>query len=131
MDILHVFCNNEDWKNKVTEKGIGEQDLCAMIKDVSFILANLRNDEIEDFIFRLKIRYDKENGKESNPDDAYRSPMRVSVALGDKNYFFRLCPEEKVFLRCKSRYFCESCGVTSTFKIKSMKIHVEKVHGKA
>jgi hypothetical protein len=129
MDILHVFCNNEDWKNKVLEKGICEQDLFDMVKDVSFILADLRNDEVEDFIFRLKIRFDKENGKESNPDDTYRTPMRISVALDGKNYFFRLCVEDKVFLRCKSRFVCESCGLGSTFKIKGMKAHVEKVHG--
>lgn len=130
MDISYVFCNNDDWKNKVIEKGINVQQLHDLIKDVSVILGNLRNDEIEDFIFRLKICRDKANGKEINPDDTYRTPMRVSVALGEKNYFFKLCPAESVYLRYKSRYFCESCGINTTFKIKSMKIHIDRVHAR-
>ena len=130
MDISYVFSNNDDWKNKVVEKGINVQYLQDLIKDVSVILGNLRNDEIEDFIFRLKICHDKANGKDSNPDETYRTPMRVSVALGEKNYFFKLCPVESVYLRYKSRYFCESCGINTTFKIKSMKIHIDRVHAR-
>ena len=131
MDLALIFSNIDDWKNKVLDKGLSLEDLCSMVKDVNVILANLRNDEIEDFIFRLKIAQDEANGKNRDPDEVYRTPMRVSVAMGEQFFFFKLCPAESYYLRYKSRYFCEICGINSTLKIKSMKIHVERVHAKA
>jgi Zn finger protein HypA/HybF involved in hydrogenase expression len=130
MDISYVFSNHEEWKTKVVEKGLTVQHLYDLIKDVSVIIGNLRNDEIEDFVFRLKVCHDKSIGKDCDPDDSYRTPMRVSVEMGSRVFYFKLSPTESVFLRQKSRYFCETCGINNTFKIKSMRTHVERVHGK-
>lgn len=129
MEIAYIVSNQEEWKNKILEKGYTTSvSLYELIKDIVIILGSLRNDEIDDFIFRLKIVHDNLLGKKIEIEEAQKGPMRVSMFMFGKQHYFKLSPKETVYSKSKSKFYCEFCGMSSTFKLDGIKKHLTIFH---
>ena len=129
MDIAYVVSNQDEWKSKILEKGYTTStSLYELIKDIVVILGSLRNDEIDDFIFRLKIVHDTAQGKKIDIEDAQKPPMRASVLMFGKQHYFKLSPKESSYSKSKSKFYCEFCGISSTFKLDGIKKHLSIFH---
>lgn len=128
MNLSEILSYNEVWKKKLIDKGHTVSSLCNLIKDFQPILKTLRNDEISDFIFRLKHYHDSLNNKKTSFDELQEIPERASVNLYGKTYYFKLCPDEKSFSSPTSKFYCELCGILPIFKLESIKKHLETFH---
>lgn len=128
MNVAEIEFHNEGWKNKLICKGYTAKSLYDLIKGIIPIVENLRNDEIEDFIFRLKCYHDNLRGKKIDLDKLQEIPQRISINKHGQNYFFKLSPKEKKYSSPKSKFYCELCGLRPVLKLESIEKHIESFH---
>ena len=128
MDLAYVFSNDKGWLEKIQGMNQDIKSLSNVTRDMMTFISHLSNDEIEDFVYRLKLCHEKSKGKEVDVEQDSKMVARISIQYGPKNYFFKLAPSDTGVKKNESLFYCESCGLSTTMRNIKIKPHIKAFH---
>jgi hypothetical protein len=128
MDLNYVLSNDKALIEKALALGHDEKSMGLLIKDLRLIIVELPNDEIDDFVYKLKISHDLASGKTLDLELENKVFSRVSVLVEGKMYFFKLYPTEIEYKKMANSFYCEMCGLETRLKPTKFKKHVINSH---
>lgn len=128
MDLKYLFSNEKDTIEKAEKLNLTVESLTRLTKDILALIEPLSGEEIEDFIYRLKLYYNQINNKEQDLAYEGKIPARASDIVGGKHFFFRHLQSEYSNQAKNCLFYCELCGPNEILKSSQFKTHVIRNH---